>query len=146
MWRYLTTENRRLSKLSIEFMWVIFFDLLNKLFLTSNCYVIAQIYCVRWNPSGDMLASASHDQTVALLDFKAGKKLYTGKTSDGSTFHVWLMKTVLYLKLDPAMSVCFLWQRIKVNNYAKRNQQEIIWENSHWSQAFHILIYRSCLL
>ena len=33
-----------------------------------------------------MLASASEDQSVALLDFKTGKKLYTGKTSDNSNF------------------------------------------------------------
>ena len=30
-----------------------------------------------------MIASASDDRTVALLDFKTGKKFYTGKTSDG---------------------------------------------------------------
>lgn len=33
-----------------------------------------------------MLASASMDQTVALMDFKTGKKPYTGKTSDDSNF------------------------------------------------------------
>ena len=33
-----------------------------------------------------MIASASDDSTVALLDFKTGKKLYTGNTSDGSNF------------------------------------------------------------
>ena len=37
---------------------------------------------MRWSPSGDMLASASDDKTVALLDFRTGKKLYTGETSD----------------------------------------------------------------
>ena len=31
-----------------------------------------------------MLASASYDMTVALLDFKTGKLLYTGNTSDES--------------------------------------------------------------
>ena len=54
--------------------------------MTSYCYYIGSIYCVRWSPSGDMLASASDDKTVALLDFKNGKKLYTGNTSDGSKF------------------------------------------------------------
>ena len=39
---------------------------------------------VRWSPSGDKLASASDDTTVKLLDFKTGKVLYTGNTSDGS--------------------------------------------------------------
>ena len=33
-----------------------------------------------------MLASSSDDKTVALLDFKTGKKLYTGKNSDRSKF------------------------------------------------------------
>ena len=60
--------------------------LFNKSFLTSNCYYIGQINCVRWSPSGDMLASSSDDKTVALLDFKTGKKLYTGKTPDNSKF------------------------------------------------------------
>ena len=60
--------------------------LFNKSFLTSNCYYIDEIYCVRWSPSGDMFASSSMDSTVALLDFKTGKKLYTGKTPDGSKF------------------------------------------------------------
>ena len=60
--------------------------LFNKSFLTSNCYYIGGIYCVRWSPSGDMLASSSDDTTVALLDFKTGKRLYTGKTPDNSKF------------------------------------------------------------
>ena len=60
--------------------------LFNKSFMTSNCYYIDHINCVRWSPSGDMLASTSDDRTVALLDFKTGKKLYTGQTSDLSKF------------------------------------------------------------
>ena len=60
--------------------------LFNKLFLTSYYYYLDRITCVRWSPSGDMLASSSHDSSVALLDFKTEKKLYTGKTSDGSKF------------------------------------------------------------
>ena len=62
------------------------FYLFNKSFLNSNCYFLDQINYVRWSPSGDMLASASYDQTVALLDFKTGKKLCTGNTSDGGKF------------------------------------------------------------
>lgn len=42
------------------------------------------INCVRWSPTGDMLAGASEDKTAALLDFKTGKKFYTGNTSDQS--------------------------------------------------------------
>ena len=41
---------------------------------------------MRWSPSGDMIASASDDKTVAVLDFKAGKKLYTGETSKDCNF------------------------------------------------------------
>ena len=61
-------------------------SLFNKSFLNSYCYLIDHIYCVRWSPSGDMIASSSSDKTVALLDFKTGKKLYTGNTLDGSKF------------------------------------------------------------
>ena len=43
---------------------------------------------MRWSPGGDLLASASEDSTVALLDFKTGKRLYTGNTLDGGKiFH-----------------------------------------------------------
>ena len=60
-----------------------------------HSYFLEEIYCVRWSPSGDMLATASGDQTVALLDFKTGKKLYTGKTSYGSKyFHDLIDKTI----------------------------------------------------
>ncbi len=45
--------------------------------------ILDYINCVRWNPSGDMIASASADQTAKLLDFKTGKVLHTGTTSDG---------------------------------------------------------------
>lgn len=44
------------------------------------------IYCVRWNQSGDMLASASSDNTVKLFDVKTGKVLHSGSTADGSNF------------------------------------------------------------
>ena len=44
---------------------------------------LASINCVRWDPIGCSLASASEDKTVKLLDFKTGKVLYTGTTSDG---------------------------------------------------------------
>ena len=62
------------------------FSSLNKLFLNSSCYFLGQIFCVRWSPSGDLLASASEDKTAALLDFRTGKQLYTGNISDGSKY------------------------------------------------------------
>ena len=57
-----------------------------KSFVTTIYYFIVSINCVRWSPSGDMIASASLDATTVLLDFKTGKKLYTANTSDGSKF------------------------------------------------------------
>ena len=47
---------------------------------------------------GDMLASASSDQTVKLLDFKTGKIIHAGKTADGSKpiYH-----HILYLNVIP---------------------------------------------
>ena len=44
--------------------------------------------CVRWSPSGDKVASASEDKTIKLLDFKTGKVLYTGNTSDNSKLSI----------------------------------------------------------
>ena len=41
---------------------------------------------MRWNPSGDMLASASSDQTAKIFDVKAEKVLYTGATSKESKY------------------------------------------------------------
>src|SRR5690348_7726361 len=82
--RYLTNENRRLSKPLMAFTQVRSFDSVNKLFLTPNYNFLDDINCVRWNTRGDMLASASSDMTANLWDFKTGKVLYTGKTSDGS--------------------------------------------------------------
>ena len=86
------------------------FDLFNKLFRISNCNFLGEIRCVRWSPSGDMIASASFDKTAALLDFKTGKKLYTGNTSDGSKFHCLINNSNGYSAfcLDDAMSVCFI--------------------------------------
>ena len=39
---------------------------------------------MRWDLSGDRLASVSKDRTIKVLDFKTGKVLYSGTTSDGS--------------------------------------------------------------
>ena len=69
-----------IHKGNIIFFWF------NKSFLISYFYYIDSVSCVRWSPSGDMIASASLDKKVALLDFKTGKKLYTGTTTDWSKF------------------------------------------------------------
>ena len=47
-------------------------------------YVLGVAHCVRWNPSGTLLAGASDDKTVKLLDFGTGKVVHTGTTSDDS--------------------------------------------------------------
>ena len=109
--RYSTNENRRLSKPSMTFIQVRSFDMFNKLFLTSNSYFLGIINCVRWSPSGDMLASASADKTVKLWDFTTGKVLHTGTTSDGSKLlhynlhHLFFIirpchVSMLYLRVD----------------------------------------------
>ena len=55
------------------------------------------ISCVRWSPSGDMLASTSEDRTIALLDFKTGKRLYTGETLDEGKFSLFNKKKDTHL-------------------------------------------------
>ena len=77
---YLISENRRLSKPFITFTHVIIWICLKNSLL--NYFSLDFIFCVRWSPSGDKLVSASNDTTVKLLDFKTGKVLYTGSTSD----------------------------------------------------------------
>ena len=42
-----------------------------------NFSFIVMIFCVRWSPNGDMIASASGDGTVKVLDFGTGKVIHT---------------------------------------------------------------------
>ena len=58
----------------MTFTHVRFFQFIPK----SDMYLLA---CVRWGSNGEMLANAG-DQTAKLLDFKTGKLLYGGLTSD----------------------------------------------------------------
>lgn len=46
--------------------------------------MIGSISCVRWNPTGQMLVSASDDKTVKLWDLTKGQPFYIAKTPDGS--------------------------------------------------------------
>ena len=103
--RYLISENRRLSKPFVTFTRVIIWISL-KNYLLNYCSLDA-IYCVRWSPSGDKLASAFLDKTVKLLDFKTGKVLYTGNTSDKSKLPISRYMIVIHLS-ESAMSVCFI--------------------------------------
>ena len=70
-------------------------------------FIVDQINCVRWSPSGDKLASASDDKTVKLFDFKTGKVLYTGETSNQSKLSISECMIVIYLSGE-ANSVCFI--------------------------------------
>ena len=103
--RYLIRENRRLSKPLITFTQVRILNLFKK--LTLNYCSLDWIYCVRWSPSGDKLASASNDKTAKLLDIKTGKVLYTGNTSNGSKLSISKCIIVIHLS-ESAMSVCFI--------------------------------------
>lgn len=51
-----------------------------------NRFWLDLINCVRWDPSGDLLSSASFDRTTKVLDFKTGKILYSGISPDESKF------------------------------------------------------------
>ena len=66
------------------------------------------VYCVKWNPAGVMLASASGDETVKLLDFKAGKVILTGHSSDKSEKELSLNCLYFSRSLESANSVCFI--------------------------------------
>ena len=55
-----------------------------------------------------MLASASCDATVALLDFKTGKKLYTGKTSVESNFSFVINNNYCYILRGHLLSLLYL--------------------------------------
>ena len=83
--RYFISGNRRLSKPLVAVTRVIIWISLKKR-LNVEIFILGCIRCVRWSPSGDMLASALDDSTVSLLDFKTGKVLYTGSTSDKSNY------------------------------------------------------------
>lgn len=43
---------------------------------------------MRWNNNGDMLASSSFDNSVKLIDLKAGKVIYKGTTPDSGKLFV----------------------------------------------------------
>ena len=51
-------------------------------------FILDPIRCVRLSPSGDKIATSSKDKAVKLLDFKTGKVLYTGYTSDESKLSI----------------------------------------------------------
>ena len=40
------------------------------------------INCVRWDPLGNRLVTASYDRSVKVIDFANEKVIYTGETDD----------------------------------------------------------------
>ena len=40
--------------------------------------------CVRWSPNGDMIATASEDNSAKVIDFKTGKVIYSETAADRS--------------------------------------------------------------
>ena len=63
------------------------------------------IDCVRWNPTGDRLATASLDSTAKILDFASGKVYYKGFTSDESKIYYLIVS--FYFIFSP-FSGCFI--------------------------------------
>ena len=62
---------------------------------------------MRWNQSGEQLASVSFDGVVKCLDFASGKVTYTGKTDDNSkSFVSDIIVNLINCLLENAMSVC----------------------------------------
>ena len=61
---------------------------------------------VRWNSSGDLLASSSNSGVVNVIDLKTEKLIYSGITSDKSKKQLFLVFMLIKL-LEQARSVCF---------------------------------------
>ena len=113
-------------------------------FLIAYRYLLDVLTCMRWSPRGDMLASASWGNTIVLLDFNTGEQIYAEEPPMGVNFHCLINKIYSDFFLDPAMSVCFVWVTIEVNNHPKRKQPpEIIWKNNH--QSHFIIVFKNYL-
>ena len=64
---------------------------------------------MRWNPNGNLLATASEDKRVKILDVQSGKAIHTAATSDQSNLIKMIFTFLNTIKLlDCADSVCFL--------------------------------------
>lgn len=95
-----------------------------------------------------MLVTASKDKTVAILDVKTGKMLYTGKTSDESNFSSIMNNKILII--FRYRHVCLLYLRKnQTSSSRQRNIEEAnidddnqFFENYYREQA---LSYYTCL-
>jgi WD40 repeat protein len=77
--RYLIKEKARLLKYLMEFTLVSSY--MHRL-SSFSVLKTGKALCVRWNSSGNLLASASSDKTVTILDFLTGKTVLTAKNSN----------------------------------------------------------------
>lgn len=63
---------------------------------------------VKWNHNGNLLAFASSDGTMKVLNFDNGKIIYNLKTPDESNNFFLSLRSSFNLRLEGAYSVCFL--------------------------------------
>lgn len=57
----------------------------------AHYYFLDDITCVRWNPSGDLLASTSWDGSVKAIDFKTGKIIVRGESGIWGKLFIFLI-------------------------------------------------------
>ena len=62
--------------------------------LINNGNLIGLINCVRWNPAGNLLATASDDQSVHVWDIKAGKKIGIGIVEGRANESIFLLRNM----------------------------------------------------
>ena len=123
--KYLTNDARKSSGLLLAFTPVRFVHL----FLKPDFHLWDNIVCVRWSPSGDMIATASFGTIIALLDFKTGKLLYTGDTSDRSI--LWLFPPITKY-LSQIIRDCVLSMLYLVSDEIQRMMDEEKEMNDHF--------------
>ncbi len=76
-------ESLKLSRSSMTFIQVFYNQIVTQFYAKIDT-TLDYIGCVRWHPSGEILASSSKDKTAKIIDFKTGKVIYTGISADGS--------------------------------------------------------------
>ena len=92
---------------SKKILYLVFFGI--RINVLCGIYCLGAITCVRWDLSGERLASTSYDGTVKVLDFASEKVIYAGKTEDRSKyFIVYLIIDLINFLLELALSTCFL--------------------------------------
>lgn len=75
--------------------------------VNSHLAILDFIPCVRWNATGDLLATSSGDKTAKVSDFKTGKTIYTGDAPDSSKIFC-ILHLLVHQSIEPLSSVCFI--------------------------------------